>query len=184
MKNILLSFFLVFISNCLPAQTTKEDRADHKADVRERNDERYAKAHEKAEYNVFRRQMLVLKEYTDERKKIPALQKATKATAKITVYVDSLSDGDDSKVLVGYIREDAGDNSVNVYEVTFDRAQKKIVSIKPTGESIEIDNEDAGEKKEKEKEKTIKKKSRDDDDDEDTDEDKPTKTKRKEKDED
>lgn len=182
MKSILLSFVIIILSANLFAQTSKEDRADHKADVRERNDERYAKAHEKAEYNVFRRQMLVTKEYTDERKKIPALQKAAKTPVRVTVYVDSLSDADDSKTLVGYIREDAGDNSVNVYEITYDRAQKKIVSVKPTGESIESDSEDAGEKKEKEK--TVKKKSKDDDDDDDTDEPKSSKTKHKEKDDD
>jgi hypothetical protein len=181
MKNILLFIFLM-LSTYAFSQTDKDERAEHKTELREKNGERYAKAKEKAEYNVFRRQMLVLKEYADERKKIPALQKATKAPAKVTVYVDSLSDAEENKVLIGYIREEAGDNAANVYEVTYDRAQKKIVSIRSTGETIDMDNEDAGEKKIKEK--VIRKKSRDDDDDEDTDEEKPVKVKHKEKDKD
>ena len=107
------------------------------------------------------------------------MQKALKTPARIVVYIDSLNDGEDNKMLTGYIREDAGENSANVYEVTYDRVQKKIIVVKPTGETIELEKEEGSERKTK----TIRKKNADDDDDADDDE-KPSKTKRKEKDDD
>lgn len=178
MKHILTLLLLVTSIACF-AQTDKTDLQERKADNRQRYEERTSKAKEKVEYNLFRRQMLVLPEYVEERKKIPALQKATKTPVRVVVYIDSLNDAEDNKTLTGYIREDAGDNTANVYEVTYDRAQKKITAVKPTGESIDIEKDDATDKPVKEK--TIRKKSKDDDDDDDADE-KPAKTKHKEKD--
>jgi hypothetical protein len=177
----LLVLFIVSTITIASAQTSDNDRDERKTELREKNDDRHANAKQKVDYNLFRRQMLTLKEYTDERKKIPALQKATKSPAKVIVYVDTAAEGDE-KTLTGFIHEQAGDNSVNVYEITYDRAQKKIVAVKPTGETIDTEKEEASEKVTKEK--TVRKKSKDDDDDEETDEEKPVKSKHKEKDKD
>ena len=182
MKNkISLLIFLTFSITSL-AQTDKDDR---KQEIRDNTQERQTAAKEKVDYNLFHRQMLGLKEYTDERKKIPALQKASKMSVKIVAYIDSvddLGDGAASKILTGYISENVGDNSVNVYEVTYDRAAKKIIAVKPTGETSDIEQEDnTGNKGEK---KTTAKKSKGDDDDDDDDADKPTKTKSKKDNED
>jgi hypothetical protein len=179
MKNLISLILLTFICYPALAQADKSEKQERKTEIRERNDERMAKSKEKVDYNLFRRQMLGLKEYAEERKKIPELQKALKTPARIVVYIDSLNDGEDNKMLTGYIREDAGDNSANVYEITYDRVQKKIIVVKPTGETIELEKEEGSERKTK----TIRKKNADDDDDADDDE-KPSKTKRKEKDDD
>ena len=73
-----------------------------------------------------------------------------------------------------------GDNSVNVYEITYDRSLKKIVSVKATGETSDIE-QDESDKKTGVK-KTNAKKKKGDDDDDDTDEDAPFKKKTKDED--
>jgi hypothetical protein len=174
MKNKILLLFLLCctLTATTFAQSSKEDKEEKKARIKDKTD-----------YNTFHHQMLSLKEYADERKKIPALQKANKMTVKVVAVVDtSGSDDGSNKTLTGYIRQDMGDNSNNVYEVTFDRAQKKIIAVKHTGEGEEVEKEDAPEKKTSAK-KTIRKKSKDDDDD-DADDDDNTTSKKKDKDDD
>ena len=153
----------------------------------EKNQARTARVSNKNDYAVFHRQILALPEYLDERKKMPALQKTTKSVVKVTAVVDSLEDDDNSKALTGAIRQDIGDNTTNIYELTFDRKTKKIVGVKRTPEAIEADKEAkeaAADKEEKTttvktKEKTVVKKKKDDDDDDDADEEKPAKGKAK-----
>jgi len=162
------------------AQTDKDDRKEERA---EKTEESKEKAKAKTDYNLFHRQMLALKEYSEERRKIPALQKANKMTVKIAAVVDSSDEDAQSKVLTGYIVQNIGDNSTNLYQVTFDRVQKKIITVKHTAEAIEAEKSDKADKDEKtEEKKTIHKKSKDDDDDDD--DDAPAKGKEKEKDED
>lgn len=142
----------------------------------EKNAAREARMARKSEYATFHRQMLALKEYAGERKKIPALQKGNKEPVKILAVIDSNdNDDEESKTLIGYIREDMGDNSTNVYEVTYDRTAKKIISVKRTAETADTeatdDNDDAASGKTK---KATSKKSKDDDDDDP--DDKPSKS--------
>ena len=159
----------------------QDDKTDRKQELRDNAAEKKIASKQKVDYNLFRRQMLTLKEYGDERKKIPALQKATKMTVKIVAYVDSLDDaGDDAKTLVGYISENIGDNSTNIFEITYDRALKKIITIKPTGETPDIEQDDADVKKATPKKATTKKAKGDDDDD--ADENPPAKKKLKDED--
>jgi hypothetical protein len=143
-------FLLMF---CVPAfaQVDKEEKEEKKE-----------LAKQKVDYTVFRRQMLTLKEYSDERRKIAELQKTTKQPVKITAFVDSASDADDTKILIGYIRESVGDNATDIYEVTYDRSLKKIIFVKPTGEILEIDGEDKITKKAGAK-KTVRNKEEDED---------------------
>lgn len=150
----------------------------------EKNQAREARINAKNDYVIFRRQILALPEYLDERKKMPTLQKANKGVVKVTAVVDSLEDDDNSKALTGAIRQDIGDNTMNVYELTFDRKTKKIVGIKRTQEAMDADKEAAADKEEKTttiktKEKTVVKKKKDEDEDEDMDEEKPVKGKAK-----
>lgn len=180
-KAILLSFIFSLFSLFALAQREKMSREDKQ----ERNEARMSRINAKNDYALFRKQMLALKEYGEERKKIPALQKASKTTVKVITVIDSNDNDEDSKTLVGYIRQDVGDNSTNMYEVTYDRSSKKIVSVKRTPEAQDADKEEMEEKAEtKEKTKTVHRKNKDEDDDEDMDEDRPVKTKHKEKDED
>ena len=171
----LLCLLLTAIAFSAAAQTDKEEK-------KEQQQERKAANQDKVDVNVFRRMILATKEYSDERRKIPALQKANKVKVRIEAIVDSLSDNEDAKKLTGYIRRDIGDNSVNVYEVIFDRSIKKIISVKPTGEGNEDDNEESADQKKAPPKHTAKtKKKTDDDDDEDED---PKPFKKKQKDED
>jgi hypothetical protein len=164
MKSTACILVLLLTVYCLPvyAQRNKDDRKENKDDRKEQQDERKASNQDKVDYNVFRRQILALKEYSDERRKIPALQKASKETVKIVAVVDSM-ENEDPKKYTGYIRRDVGDNSINVYEIIFDRATKKIISVKPTGEGE--DEESATDDKPATKHASPKKKKGDDDDD-------------------
>ena len=187
-KHFLVIFCVLFSIVSFAQQKEKMTREDKD----EKNAARTTRIKDKTDYNLFHRQMLSLKEYNDERKKIPNLQKANKMTVKIVPVIDSLDDVEDAaaKTLVGYIRQDIGDNSTNLWEVTFDRAQKKIISVKHTAEAIDADKEAAEEKAEKATEKkppvkaTARKKKGDDDDDDDADDDKPVKSKKSKDDDD
>lgn len=149
---------------------------------------------ERADYGIFRRQAAALKEFAEERKKIPALQKENKETVKVFVTVDSVDNDDTAKnkVIQGYIVQQIGENTANAYELTFDRAQRKITTVKRTGESADPEAEPK-EKKESTAAKkpataptkaTPKKKKDPDGDDEDEEEEKEEKTpSSKEKDE-
>lgn len=163
------------------AQRQKMDE-DEKA---EKRDARATRIKDKTDYGLFHRQMLSLKEYNAERSKIPSLQKANKMPVKVTAVVDTTMDMDDdagNKTLIGYIKQDIGDNSTNVYEVTYDRAQKKIVNVKYTGEGNDADREEkATRSKAAPAKAAVHKKKGDDEEEDDADDDKPSK---KEKDDD
>lgn len=145
-KTYLLTLLLLALQFTIMAQTGKKEPMD-KEDRKEAIDERKAKNKDKVDNNLFRRQMLSLKEYADERKKIPELQKTNKGVVKVVAYVDTL-DGDDgkNKSLIGYICEIVGDNATNVYEATYDRAQKKIINVRMTQEGAELEKEAAAAK--------------------------------------
>ncbi len=170
---LVLSFILVTATATLFAQTDKEDR-------QEQQQERKAANKDKVDYNLFRRAIMGTKEFSDERRKVAALQKSSKAHIKIVAVVDSLADNDDPKKLTGYIREDIGDNSTNVYEVIFDRSIKKIISVTATGETTGEEDENATQKKPSKQSAKAKKKTDEDDDDEP--EEKPIKKKQKDED--
>jgi hypothetical protein len=174
---------VLLLLTCSIIARAQDDKTERKQELRENAAEKKVASKQKVDYNLFRRQMLALKEYADERKKIPALQKASKMTVKIVAYVDSLDDaGDDAKTLMGYISENIGDNTTNIYEITYDRALKKITTIKPTGETPDIEQDDADAKKPATKKTTAKKAKGDDDDDDDAEEPQPAKKKTKDED--
>ena len=180
MKKYAALLFLLVLTIIAQAQ---DDKTERKQELRDNAAEKKIVSKQKVDYNLFRRQMLTLKEYGDERKKIPALQKASKMTVKIVAYVDSLDDaGDDAKTLMGYICENVGDNTTNIYEITYDRATKNITTIKPTGETPDIEQEDNADVKKASPKKTTAKKPKGDDDDDDADENPPTKKKSKDED--
>jgi len=167
------------------AQKEKMSREDKQ----DKNQARDARVTKKNDYALFHKQMLGLKEYADERKKIPALQKANKGPIKVVAVIDSNdNDEEGSKTLMGYIRQDVGDNNTNMYECIYDRAAKKIISVKRTPEAADADKEAADDKEDMATEKkpgakkVTPKKSKDDDDDDP--DDKPAKTTHKEKDDD
>lgn len=166
------------------AQRDKEER-------REEQKEKKAATDKRVDYTVFRRQILTLPEFAEQRKKLSEIRKSTGNIPKIFAVVDSLNDTEDSKTLTGYITLILGDNTANVYEVTFDRVQRKIVKVKPTGETLEVEKPETIERRDKNTKTAKKKKGNDEDEDQDEPEadedpeDKPEKpTKRKQKDED
>jgi len=180
-KYVLLVFALLLSLSSF-AQQEKMTREDKD----EKNEARSGRIKDKTDYALFHRQMLSLKEYLDERKKIPNLQKVNKMPVKVLVVIDSVDDGDDSKKLMGYVTQNIGDNTTNIYEVAFDRTLKKIIAVKHTAEATEAEKEEASEKTEKTtvkktevKKTTVKKKSDDDDDDDDAEDAKPAKSKNK-----
>ena len=181
MKNIITILFLLLISIPTHAQVdkadVKEQKADRKQDIRENAAEHKALSKLKVDYNLFRRQMIALKEYGDERKKIPAIQKASKMTVKIVAYIDSVEADDSSKTLTGFIAENVGDNSTNIFEITYDRSQKKITAVKPTDETSDIEQDENGDTKKPGPKKAGAKKSKGDDDDDDIEEPNPGKRK-------
>ncbi len=187
MKNIL--FALVIIVSLGSDVAAQQDRNERREELKEAQDEKKAKNNDRVDYNLLRRQILTLPEYAEQRSRLQEIRKAGKGIPKIYAVVDSLNDNNDAKKLVGYIMLTLGDNSANVYEVTYDRAAKKIVQVKPTGETLEIDKEEATEpgSKQNVKKPTArnKKSDEDDEDEEENEEDKPTRGKKKEpKDED
>lgn len=185
MKNILLAL-LTIVSMCGPV-AAQQDRNERKEALKEAQEEKKTKNNNRVDYNVFRRQILTLPEYAEQRNKLQDIRKAGKGIPKIYAVVDSLNENDDPKKLIGYILLTLGESSANVYEITYDRTSKKIVQVKPTGETLDVEKEEATEPNHQEKGKkpaTKKKKSEEDDEEEDEEE-KPTKGKKKEpKDED
>ncbi len=176
-KHILLAVTLL-LSLTTFAQQEKKTREEKN----EQNQARNARMANKSDAAIFRRQLLALKEYADERKKIPALQKANKGVVvRVSVAVDTADLTDDAitKTLNGYIKQDIGDVSNNTYEAIFDRTLKKITSLKKTGDGEEVEKAEAPEKAEPKKtdtkKPTVHKKNKDDDDDDDADDDKPAK---------
>jgi len=164
---------------------TREEKDD-------KNQARLDKINNKNDVALFRKQIIGLKEYAAERKKIQDVQKSDKMAVKLSAVVDTDDIAADSKTLMGYIRQDAGDNTMNMYELTFDRKQRKISSIKRTPEAMDADKEAADEKEEKaatkketkaatqkaDVKKATPKKKKDDDDDDDDPDDKPVKGKK------
>jgi hypothetical protein len=101
--------------------------------------EQRAKAKAKADYGVFRRNIVSLKEFNEERKKIPALQKENKMSVKVIATIDSVeADDDKATTLTGYITQVIGDNTTNAYEITFDRTTRKITKVKRTEEAVDV----------------------------------------------
>ncbi len=146
------------------------------------------KARDRADFSTLRRKIGELKEFAEERKKIPALKKDNKEIVKVYATVDS-SETDDSvraKTLIGYITQQVGDNVANAYEVTFDRASKRITAVKKTGEAIEPETPEVKEKPATKKAETAKpasKKKKDGDEDDDAEGDEKEEKPSKEKDE-
>lgn len=94
---------------------------------------------DKAEYSQIKRLILALPEFTAEKKKIPSILAANRGLAvKVLPTIDSV-EGDTSttKTITGYITQIVGDNATNVYEVTYDRKEQKLTSVKRTGEQQE-----------------------------------------------
>ena len=154
--------------------------------VRHASAEAKQKSKDRAEYGAFRKEIAALKEFADEKKKIPKLQKENKEVVKVIVTIDSVETDDASiKTLTGYITQQIGDNSTNAFEIIFDRATKKITTVKRTGESADPEPVEAKTKTTAVKKvaPAKKKKEGDEDEEEEDKEEKEEKPAGKEKDE-
>lgn len=172
-STLVLLLCLSFVS--LAQQKDKMSREDKDEKIQARQ----GRVDLKNDYVIFRRLIVGSREYADERKKIPVLQKTNKMV-KVVAVIDSVESDEEAKTLTGSIRQDVGDNSTTMYEITFDRVQKKIVGFRRTQEAMDADKEEQENKAEKAaasgpKEKTVVKKKKTDDDDDDADEEKPAK---------
>ncbi len=161
------------------ALATAANAQKDKTERREDRQERTAANQEKVDYTVFRRQILTLPEYSQQRRELAEMKKTVKGVPKVSAVVDSLAEPEDGKTLIGYIVASLGDNSVNTYEVVYDRRTKKIVQVRPTGEKLELDEDD---RRPGSRQPSARKKSGDDDDEEE--DEKPSKRKPKEEEED
>lgn len=171
MKNLIITILLCFsCSTILLAQPP----------ARHASPEAKQKAKDRSDYSLFRRQITALKEFSEERKKIPALQKENKELVKVYVTMDSTETDDTAKnkFLQGFITQQIGDNTTNAYEITFDRTTRKITTVKRTGESAEPEPAEVKEKpapkKGTEVKKPAPKKKKDGDEDEEEDEEEKT----------
>ena len=145
--------------------------------VPKKSPEAQQKANDRAEYGNFHKQIMALKEFSEERKKIPRLTKENKVAVKVIATIDSAdTEGDTSvKTLTGYITLQIGDNAANIFEVIFDRKTKAITSVKKTAEAEAAEAEQAEVKEKPEPKKTeakkpATKKNKDEDGDDDDDE--------------
>ncbi len=111
------------------------------------------KARDRADYGTFRRKINELKEFAEERKKIAKLQKENKEQVKVYATIDSVETDDTTKmkILTGYITQQVGESVANVYELTYDRAAKRITNIKKTGEGVDPEAAEPKEKATKKK---------------------------------
>jgi hypothetical protein len=134
-----LAISLLLFAVPVAAQTDKDERREERKEQQE-----YKKNANKdrVDYTVFRRQILALPEFAEERKKLAELRKKTSSVPKIFAVVDSANDNENATTLLGYITETLGDASANIYEITYDRTAKKIVKVKPTGEKLEQEEAD------------------------------------------
>ncbi len=179
MKNIVITILL-----CLsfPALSLAQAPTPHSTP------ESRQKSKDRSDYSLFRRQITASKEFTEERKKIPLLQKENKEIVKVYVTMDSTETDDTAKnkFLQGFITQQIGENTANAYELTFDRTTRKITTIKRTGESTEPEPAEVKEKpaakKGTEVKKPAPKKKKDGDEDDEEEEEKEEKPS-KEKDE-
>lgn len=176
LKHFVAFFFMLAAPAMAHGQADKEEK-------QELQQERKAANQDKVDVNIFRRQILSSQEYSAERRKIPALQKASKGTVKIVAYVDS-TDTDDPAKLTGYIQRVAGDNTINVYELTFSRISKKITLVKLTGEADDNDNDETADAKKPASKQTAKTKKKKDEDDEDDEQEEKANSKKQKKDKD
>jgi len=164
MKRILLLMLMLCTVHAF-GQKTKEDR-------KEEQDEKKTANKDRVDISVFRRQILSLTEFSDQRRKVAEWRAQGKGAIKIFAVVDSLNDVEDGKFLKGYIQLIKGDEVANVYELTFDRGLKRITLVKPTSEKLDLgDDEEKAERKAKPvTAKPAKKKKTGDDDEEDEEE--------------
>lgn len=164
MKRILL-LIMMFCTVHAFGQKTKEDR-------KEEQEEKKAVGKDKVDYTVFRRQILSLTEFSNQRRKVAEMRAQGKGIIRIFAVVDSLNDIEDGKFLKGYIQLIKGDEVANVYELTFDRGLKRITLVKPTGEKLDLgdDEEKTVRKTKPTTSKPVKKKKTGDDDEEDEEE--------------
>lgn len=176
--------FVVALSLVAAPVCAQTDRDERREDRKEQQDERKAANKDRVDNTVFRRQILTLPEFAEERRKLAELRKKTSSVPKIYAWADSTNDHNNATTLLGYITETLGDNTVNIFEITFDRTAKKIIKVKPTGEKLEL--EEAEEKPARKAKPTPaptakKKKSEDDEEEEEEPEEQDEKPEKPEK---
>ncbi len=178
---ILQTICLLAISATAFAQVPAPKEKMTREEKDEKNAAREARINAKNEYIIFRRQINALPEFAEEKRKAAKLASDTKQPIKVVVAIDSLDEGDTTtKALTGYIVQNNGDNATLLYDLSFDRKERKIISVKRNVEAIEAEKAAKEEKEERDAEKAEKKaeakeakpgapkkkKSEDDDDDE------------------
>jgi hypothetical protein len=185
MKRILCLLMMFCAVNAF-GQKTKEDK-------KEEQEEKKLAGKDRVDIAVFRRQILSMPEFSEQRRRVAEWRAQGKGIIKIFAVVDSLNEYEDGKFMKGFIQLIKGDEVANVYELTFDRGLKRITLVKPTSEKLDLgDDEEKAERKPKTTAKPVKKKKTGDDEDDeeeeaDEDEDEepqPKTTRKKRKDDD
>jgi hypothetical protein len=103
------------------------------------------KARLHADMIAFHRLILQSKEYADEKKNAAKILRDDKVTVKVKITIDTNLETDDEvkpDTLLGYINESLGENSENIIEFIYNRKEKKIVGVKPTGEALQIEKKE------------------------------------------
>ena len=96
---------------------------------------KHTKIQARSDSSLFHHQIMALKEYKAELKKIAKLSKENGKPVKIKIEIDAVSadaedDGDTKNTIItGYIKEDMGDMVTEAYQISFDTVTKKITSV-------------------------------------------------------
>ena len=126
MKYRITILFLIALAICSPSFAQNQKEKMTREEKNEKNQARLDRINNRNDIAVFRKHMLGLKEYANEKKKMAALQKTSKMAVKLSAVIDSdaVENASESKTLLGYIKQDVGDNTTNLYEITYDREAK------------------------------------------------------------
>jgi hypothetical protein len=101
----------------------------------------------KADYSLFKKQIMELPEYLQEKQAASKLAKQAGMPVKIviTITADSADDNDETSAntLNGYIQEEKGTDRETVYEIQFDRVAQKITSVQHVADNTESEEDDS-----------------------------------------
>jgi len=96
--------------------------------------------------SIFVKQIVTLKEYKAEKRKMDSLFKATGEVARASYEIDNnvSEDGNDEQknIITGYIKEERGAVNVIAYEVKFDCKKKKIISVNNELDGVDVSTGD------------------------------------------
>ncbi len=99
---------------------------------------------EQTDSTIFATQIMMLKEYKAEKKKMDSIFNKTGDVARASYEIDNgnSDDNEQKDTLTGYIKEERGAINVIAYEVKFDCKKKKIISVNNELDGVDVSTDD------------------------------------------